>query len=117
MPKYLLVFAVLWHRRHNLRLHQTRQIWSGDLEWYSTMVVVRAMSKVPGAHHHLQRPRSKPDIDPAKHATVYMRGSTPTCRVDEPQMIKEPLEVEPASPNEKIDVKSRLNFGGLHRKT
>lgn len=42
------VFAVLWHRRHNLRLHQTRQIWSGDLEWYSTMVVVRAMSKVPG---------------------------------------------------------------------
>jgi hypothetical protein len=57
---------------------------------------------------------AKPGVDPAKHAIVYMRGSMPTRRANEPQMIKEPLEVEPASPGEKLDEISRLNFGKVY---
>lgn len=57
---------------------------------------------------------AKPGVDSAKHAIVYMRGSVPSPKADEPRMTKEPLEVEPARFNERLDEMSRLNFGKVY---
>ncbi|GIJ89049.1 hypothetical protein Asppvi_007978 [Aspergillus pseudoviridinutans] len=81
------------------------------------MVVVKAMSQcawcVPITTYG-GKGVAKPGVDPAKHAIVYMRGSVPTCKADEPRMTKEPLEVEPARPDERLDEMSRLNFGKVY---
>jgi hypothetical protein len=57
---------------------------------------------------------AKPGVDPVKHAIIYTRGSVPTSKADAPRMTKEPLEVEPARPDEKLDEMSRLNFGKVY---
>jgi hypothetical protein len=57
---------------------------------------------------------AKAGVDPSKHAIVYMRGSVPNPNADEPRMTKEPLEVEPARYDEKLDEMSRLNFGKVY---
>ncbi|GFF90661.1 hypothetical protein IFM53868_06241 [Aspergillus udagawae] len=81
------------------------------------MVVVKAMSQcawcVPITTYG-GKGVAKPGVDPAKHAIVYMRGSVPACKADEPRMTKEPLEVEPARPDERLDEMSRLNFGKVY---
>ncbi|GFG14133.1 hypothetical protein IFM61392_08293 [Aspergillus lentulus] len=122
------VFAMLWHdgrgqqetvisdfisKSNFTRGRFGEKIFSGIRH----MVVVKAMSEsawcLPITTYGGQGV-AKPGVDPAKHAIVYMRGSTPTCRANEPEMIKEPLEVEPASPNEKLDKIHRLNFGKVY---
>jgi hypothetical protein len=81
------------------------------------MVVVKAMNQcawcVPITTYG-GKGVAKPGVDPAKHAIVYMRGSVPTCKADEPRMTKEPLEIEPARPDERLDEMSRLNFGKVY---
>ncbi|KAF7179470.1 hypothetical protein CNMCM7691_008403 [Aspergillus felis] len=119
------VFAIVWHEG---RGQQGTVISDFISQGKSTqgqftrgrvvrMVVVRAASEcawcLPITTYSGQGV-TEPGIDPAKHAIVYMRGSTPTRRANEPQMIKEPLEVEPARPDEKLDLMSRLNFGKVY---
>lgn len=57
---------------------------------------------------------AKSGVDRAKHAVIYMRGSEPATKKHEPKMSKEPLEVEPAQPDQKLDPMSRLNFGKVY---
>lgn len=57
---------------------------------------------------------AKSGVDRSKHATVYMRGGRPGTKAGEPKMPKEPLEVEPARPDQKLDPMSRLNFGKVY---
>ncbi|KAJ5716928.1 hypothetical protein N7488_002574 [Penicillium malachiteum] len=57
---------------------------------------------------------AKAGVDHSKHTIIYMRGSQPVTRQNEPKMIKEPLEVEPARADQKLDLMSRLNFGKVY---
>jgi hypothetical protein len=57
---------------------------------------------------------AKAGVDRGKHAVIYMRGSQPATKKHEPKMTKEPLEVEPAKPDQKLDPMSRLNFGKVY---
>ncbi|KAJ5721940.1 uncharacterized protein N7483_009874 [Penicillium malachiteum] len=56
---------------------------------------------------------AKAGVDRSKHTIIYTRGSQPITRQNEP-MIKEPLEVEPARADQKLDPMSRLNFGKVY---
>ncbi|RHZ55170.1 uncharacterized protein CDV56_107028 [Aspergillus thermomutatus] len=122
------VFAILWHQGtvisdfisqgkstqgQFIRGRFGEEIFSG----IRRMVVVRAMSESAwcvAITTYDGQGVAKPGVDPAKHAIVYLRGSMPTCKANEPRMIKEPLEVEPARPDEKLDEMSRLNFGKVY---
>ncbi|KGO77547.1 hypothetical protein PITC_059870 [Penicillium italicum] len=57
---------------------------------------------------------AKAGIDRSKHAVIYMRGSRPRTVQSEPRMAKEPLEVDPARPDQKLDSMSRVNFGKVY---
>ncbi|CAI7571013.1 unnamed protein product [Penicillium glandicola] len=56
----------------------------------------------------------KAGIDRNKHAIIYMRGEKPRTGQAEPRMTKEPLEVDPARPDQKLDCMSRVNFGKVY---
>ncbi|KAJ5679270.1 hypothetical protein N7462_007514 [Penicillium macrosclerotiorum] len=56
----------------------------------------------------------KAGVDRGKHAVIYMRGARPVTKSNEPKMTKEPLEVEPARPDQKLDPMSRVNFGKIY---
>lgn len=43
-----------------------------------------------------------------------MKGTKPTRQAAEPPMTKEPIAVEPASPEQKLDPMSRINFAKIH---
>ncbi|KAF4235240.1 hypothetical protein CNMCM6805_008176 [Aspergillus fumigatiaffinis] len=127
------VFAILWHEGrgqqgtvisdfHSQGRSTQNQFTRGRFgeEIFSgirRMVVVKAMNQcawcVPITTYG-GKGVAKPGVDPAKHAIVYMRGSVPTCKADEPRMTKEPLEIEPARPDERLDEMSRLNFGKVY---
>ncbi|KAH1345820.1 hypothetical protein KXV68_004133 [Aspergillus fumigatus] len=127
------VFSILWHEGrgqqgtvisdfHSQGRSTQSQFFRGRFgeEIFSgirRMVVVKAMSQcawcVPITTYGGQGV-AKPGVDPAKHAIVYMRGSVPTCKPDEPRMTKEPLEINPARPDERLDEMSRLNFGKVY---
>ncbi|KAJ5773827.1 hypothetical protein N7457_008723 [Penicillium paradoxum] len=57
---------------------------------------------------------AKSGVDVPKHAVIYMRGDEPHSSRAEPRMIKEPLEVEPAKADQKLDRMSRVNFGKIY---
>jgi hypothetical protein len=57
---------------------------------------------------------AKAGVRPSDHAIIHMAGTRPQLRVNEPPMTKEPLTVTPASPDEKLDVMSRINFGKIY---
>lgn len=57
---------------------------------------------------------AKRGIDPRSHAVMYMADTGPLVGSDEPRMTKKPLRIVPASPGEKLDPMSRLNFGKVH---
>ncbi|GAQ12256.1 hypothetical protein ALT_9577 [Aspergillus lentulus] len=128
------VFGILWHEDKGQQrtvipdnISQGRSTQSQSTqsrlgeEVFSSiqhMVVVKAMSQcawcLPITTYN-GKGVAKPGVNPAEHAIVYMQGSVPTCKADEPRMTKEPLEVEPARPNERLDEMSRLNFGKVYR--
>ncbi|KAJ5878188.1 hypothetical protein N7455_001653 [Penicillium solitum] len=58
--------------------------------------------------------RGKAGIDRSKHAVIRMRGDRPRTVHSEPRMSKEPLEVDPARPDQKLDCMSRVNFGKVY---
>lgn len=57
---------------------------------------------------------AKAGIDRSKHAIIHMRGNRPRAVQSEPRMVKEPLEVDPARPDQKLDSMSRVNFGKVY---
>ncbi|KAE8354909.1 hypothetical protein BDV28DRAFT_155790 [Aspergillus coremiiformis] len=57
---------------------------------------------------------AKPSVDPSKHAIIHMKATAPYCGPNEPRMTKDPLEVIPASYDQKLDPMSRLNFGKIY---
>lgn len=57
---------------------------------------------------------AKPGIDVKKHAIIYMQGARPHRQPGEPQMVKEPIEVEPYAADRKLDRMSRVNFGKIY---
>jgi len=48
------------------------------------------------------------------HAIIYMKGTQPARQETEPRTTKEPIAVEPASPDQKLDPMSRVNFGKIY---
>ncbi|KAF4160029.1 hypothetical protein CNMCM6069_009713 [Aspergillus lentulus] len=127
------VFGILWHEGKgqpgtvipdNISQGQSTQSQSTQSrfgEVFSSiqhMVVAKAMSQcawcLPITTYN-GKGVAKPGVNPAEHAIIYMRGSLPTRKADEPRMTKEPLEVEPARPNESLDEMSRLNFGEVYK--
>ncbi|KAJ5384065.1 hypothetical protein N7517_001976 [Penicillium concentricum] len=57
---------------------------------------------------------AKAGIDRSKHVVLHMRGDRPRIVQAEPRMAKEPLEVDPARPDQKQDCMSRVNFGKVY---
>ncbi|KAI2731698.1 hypothetical protein CBS147354_807 [Penicillium roqueforti] len=57
---------------------------------------------------------AKAGVDRSKHAVIHMRGDRPRTVKFEPRMAKEPLEVDPARPDQKLDCMSRVNFGKVY---
>ena len=57
---------------------------------------------------------AKTGVDASKHAIIHMQGTEPQLGSGEPHMTKGPLEVAPASPDQKLDYMSRLNFGKIY---
>jgi len=60
----------------------------------------------------------KDGCNPAEHTIVYFSGTDPaSCYIPgeyESGMIKEPIEVVPAGPNERIRRESRIRFGKVY---
>jgi hypothetical protein len=54
----------------------------------------------------------KPDRE--AHAIIYMSGTEPYQSPEEHDIIKRPIKVKPASPDQKLDRMSRLNFSRVH---
>jgi hypothetical protein len=50
------------------------------------------------------------DSDRKAHAVIHMTGARPTDLQDEHLMNKEPIAVDPASPDQKLNEWSRLDF-------
>ncbi|KAJ5189090.1 hypothetical protein N7491_005413 [Penicillium cf. griseofulvum] len=57
---------------------------------------------------------AKAGIDRNKHAIIHMRGDRPRTMQGEPRMAKQPLEVDPARLDQKLDCMSRVNFGKVY---
>ncbi|KAL2001585.1 hypothetical protein VTN02DRAFT_1564 [Thermoascus thermophilus] len=57
---------------------------------------------------------AKPGVDVSTHAIIHMKGTKPARQAAEPPMTKEPIAVEPASPDQKLDPMSRINFAKVH---
>lgn len=45
---------------------------------------------------------------------MHGHSNRPITSPNEPKMVKEPLEVQPSSPDQKLDPMSRLNFGKVY---
>jgi hypothetical protein len=52
--------------------------------------------------------------DRKAHAVIYMTGARPTNLQDEHLMNKEPIAVDPASPGQRLNKWSRLDFRRVH---
>ena len=52
--------------------------------------------------------------DRNKHTVVYMTGNQPTRLADEHLMNKQPIAVDPASPDQRLHQMSRLDFRRVH---
>ncbi|EAW14327.1 uncharacterized protein ACLA_073620 [Aspergillus clavatus NRRL 1] len=121
------VFSILWHEAagYNGTVISARpqegflegrfgqQIFGG----IRRMVVVKPQSKwawcLPITTYGGQGV-AKLGVIPEQHAVVYMRGTRPRYGSHEPRMTKDPLEIEPATPDQKLDPMSRLNFGKVY---
>jgi hypothetical protein len=57
---------------------------------------------------------AKPGVDSSTHAVIYMAGTMPRVEPNEQRMTKDPIAVIPASPAEKLDKMSRINFGKVY---
>jgi hypothetical protein len=57
---------------------------------------------------------SKPGIDASSHAIIYMSNSTPARLKSETGMTKEPICVDPATPDQKLGRLSRVNFAKIY---
>ncbi|KAJ5826382.1 hypothetical protein N7474_003520 [Penicillium riverlandense] len=129
----LVVFAMLWHENaghHGTILSQrgsplgTNPFTRGKYQEpiYSSirrMVVVKEQKGccwcVPVTTYSGQGV-AKAGVDRSKHAVIYMHGhgNRPITSPNEPKMVKEPIEVQPSSPDQKLDPMSRLNFGKVY---
>jgi hypothetical protein len=57
---------------------------------------------------------TKKGLDPTTHAIIYMSDQNPRRLAAETKMTKEPLAVDAASPDQKLDDLSRINFAKIY---
>ncbi|KAI4673437.1 uncharacterized protein J4E84_011079 [Alternaria hordeiaustralica] len=78
----------------------------------------KALIRVSGIGTYPGRGTLKDGCNPAEHTIVYFSGTDPaSCYIPgeyERGMTKEPIEVVPAEPNEKIRRESRIRFGKVY---
>lgn len=78
----------------------------------------RALIHFSGIGTYSGRGTLKDGCNPAEHTIVYFSGTDPaSCYIPgeyESGMIKEPIEVVPAEPNERIRRESRIRFGKVY---
>ncbi|RDW76761.1 uncharacterized protein DSM5745_06753 [Aspergillus mulundensis] len=125
------VFSILWHENDGRGVANETLVSRGPQyrgrfgePIYSTirrMVVIKQFDQCSWCFALLSaittyggRGVAKRGVDPEKHAIVYMRSTNPEMGRREPNMSKEPLEVAPENPDERLDPMSRLNFGKIY---
>ncbi|KAI9043868.1 uncharacterized protein KD926_002759 [Aspergillus affinis] len=122
------VFAILWHENEGSSGRGTQSYISVGPVYIGRfnepvhsgirrMVVVKALDQCAWCFPvstYSRKGVAKTGVDASKHAIIYMQGTEPQRGSGEPQMMKEPLEVAPASPDQKLDYMSRLNFGKIY---
>ena len=57
---------------------------------------------------------AKPGVDQSAHTIVYTGDTPPPKLAGETKMNKEPICIQPVSPAEKLDPRSRINLGKVH---
>ena len=57
---------------------------------------------------------SKPGIEASSHAIAYMSNSHPGRLPSETGMTKQPICIDPASPDQKLDLTTRINFARVY---
>ncbi|KAI9846411.1 MAG: hypothetical protein M1837_004002 [Sclerophora amabilis] len=57
---------------------------------------------------------TKSGVNVQDHAVVYMQGTTPYLLENEGPLSKDPLEIIPKTPEERLDPLSRINFGKVY---
>ncbi|KAF9887905.1 hypothetical protein FE257_009427 [Aspergillus nanangensis] len=118
------VFSLLWHEAPgSTRTNQSYiseaifEVRYGE-EVYSgirRMVVIKELAQCSCAvYTYGNRGVGKNTADASKHTIIYMEGNRPVQGTQEPPLTKEPLEVRPISPDQKLNHMSRLNFGKLY---
>ncbi|KAF7511129.1 hypothetical protein GJ744_005360 [Endocarpon pusillum] len=117
------VFAMLWHENAGSRGTQLSEASRRGPYQQDIITKTRRMVLVKKMHGFswcipihtysgqgvTKRGLSREDIE--RHAVIYMQGTTSQPRPDERGLVKEPIAVKPASPDQKLDPMSRLNFG------
>ncbi|KAL4906709.1 hypothetical protein BDW74DRAFT_136758 [Aspergillus multicolor] len=121
------VFSILWHENDGRGINNATLVSQGPQfrgrfgePIYSTirrMVVIKGFDQCSWCFAittYGNRGVAKRGVDPEKHAIVYMRGTRSTPDPREPRMRKEPLEVAPENPGERLALMSRLNFSKIY---
>lgn len=57
---------------------------------------------------------TKNGLDPSTHAIIHMIDQAAVRLAKETGMTKDPIAIEPASPDQKLDQMSRINFGKVY---
>lgn len=60
------------------------------------------------------RGTAKPGLDASSHSIIYMTGGRPTRLSSETGITKEPIQVDPAEKDQKLDKMSRVNFAKVY---
>ncbi|KAA8644037.1 uncharacterized protein ATNIH1004_008234 [Aspergillus tanneri] len=122
------VFSILWHENEGSTGRGTQSHISEGPVFFGRfnerihsgirrMVVVKALDQCAWCFPvstYSRKGVAKPGVDPSKHAVIYMEGTYPKVDPAERGITKEPIEVTPASPDQKLDYMSRLNFGKIY---
>ncbi|KAK1140563.1 hypothetical protein N8T08_010200 [Aspergillus melleus] len=122
------VFAILWHENEGSSVRGTQSyisegpVYRGRFNepvhsGIRRMVVVKALDQCAWCFPvstYSRKGVAKTGVDASKHAIIHMQGTEPQLGSGEPHMTKGPLEVAPASPDQKLDHMSRLNFGKIY---
>ena len=130
------IFAILWHTnigppsQSQSKQYQGNDVRSGitHIGRFNVQISshIQRMAVVNGEHGYCWcipvntysgkgvAKRGFNESDRAAHSIIYMKGEDPFQADDEFDIIKEPIAVNAADRDQKLDRMSRLNFGKVH---
>lgn len=88
---------------------------AGACTFYSSSVMMHCIDMLASPiSTYGGKATTKSGLDPSTHAIVYMRSEKPGRLQAETGLTKTPLVVDPARHDQKLDVRSRINFAKIY---